>query len=281
VTTMCLDCRTAFIDGDRCDGSEHRTIHLASARGALVEAVWGGVQEQIQAYRDVQAAHAQGLRFTAGGAALGGLAGVVAGLGPLALVGAVAGGAAVVSSLLVRKLRRSPPERPRGAAPLPNLSRFARGRIRGATGVTSPASGAEGAAWALELRYDAAFGSRVMLRAGETAGMEIALENGERVRIPDGSIRLAEPLPQLADYQLGSLETWLRELDPARALACELCPPFPFNVVGEALLQIGDRVELFQSFEPIVQAGAGAALYREAPATILMPRSVATLRRLR
>jgi hypothetical protein len=277
--TVCLECRTAFMSGGRCEGEAHITVSLAHQRAALIEAVWGDFRHQVEAVRRVYVARARAFQSTAAGVGLGIAAGLVLGAGPLSLVAAMTGGAVFLSALTGRRARRSPPQHPRGAQPLPPLTPFARGRIRAAEGLDSPASGLACAAWAIELRYDATFGSRVMLRAGETAGLEIALDNGERVRIPAGSLRLVQPLPQLADHDVAELEDWLRQVDPARALAGELCPAIPFNVIGEDLLQVGDRVELFQQYEPSV-LGSGGGLYRESPATILVPRGVATLRRL-
>jgi hypothetical protein len=278
--TICLECRTAFLGGGRCDGDAHVTVNLAQDRAALIQAVWGDFRTQIEAVRRVYAARARAFQSTAAGVGLGVVAGLVLGAGPVSLVAAMTGGAVAISALAGRRARKSPPLHPRGAAPLPELTPFARGRVRAAEGVTSPASGLECAAWAVELRYDASFGSRIMLRAGETAGMDISLDNGERVRIPAGSLRLVQALPQLADHDVAELEDWLREIDPARTIAGELCPAIPYNVIGEDALQVGDRVELYQAYEPQVLAGSGAALYREAPATILRPRGIATLRRL-
>lgn len=278
--SVCLECRTAFIGGGRCEGDAHTTINLTHDRPALIQAVWGDFRHQIEAVRRVYTARVRAFQSTAAGLGLGIVAGVAFGAGPLAMLGAITGGAVALSALGGRVARRSPPTHPRGARPLPPLTSFARGRIRSAEGLISPASGLECAAWALELRYDASFGSRVMLRAGQTAGMEISLDNGERARIPAGALRLVQTLPQLADHDVAELEGWLREIDPARTIAGELCPAIPFNVIGEDVLQVGDRVELFQAYEPAVIAGGTAALYREAPATILMPRGIATLRRL-
>jgi hypothetical protein len=278
--SVCLECRTAFVDGQRCDGDAHTTVSLVHNRPALIEAVWGDFRHQVEAVRRVYLARARAFQSTAAGLGLGVLAGVTLGLGPLALVATTTAGAVLISAVANRRVRKTPPVHPRGAQPLPPLTPFSRGCIRSAKGLISPASRLECAAWALELRYDAVFGSRVMLRAGQTAGMEISLDNGERVRVPAGALRLVQPLHQLADHDDAELEDWLRGVDPARTIAAELCPAIPFNVIGEDVLQVGDRVELYQGYEPSVLAGSSAALYREAPATILVPRGIATLRRL-
>ncbi|MEZ4360697.1 MAG: hypothetical protein R3B48_10985 [Kofleriaceae bacterium] len=281
MSRVCLDCRTTFIDGDRCEGEQHRTVALVGGRQALVEAVWGEPHGQVEAVTGLRAAHARALRVTATGLSVGAISGLVVGLGPLALLGAVVAGAAAGSALSSYRSRRAPPTHPRGAAPWPELTPFARGRIRAAELASSPASGLECAAWGIELRcHDAVLGARVMLRAGWTGGMAIALDNGEQVRIREGTIRIVGDLPQLADYDVAELETWLRAVDPGRAIGTELCPPILYNVIGETSLHVGDRVELFQGYEPEVVAGSGA-LYRDAPATILVPRTVATLRRIR
>jgi hypothetical protein len=280
LSTVCLDCRTAFLGGGRCDGPDHTTVNLARERQDLIEAVWGDFRHQIEAVRGVYAARARSFQSTAVGMGLGIVAGLILGIGPLPVLATMTGGAITLSALGRRRARKQPPVHPRGAQPVPALMPFARGRIRAAAGLASPASGLACAAWALEFRYEAAFGSRIMLRVGQTAGMEIALDNDERVRIPAGPIRMVQRLPQLADHDVAELEAWLREIDPARALAGELCTAIPFNVIGEDALQVGDRIELYEAFVPAVLAGGSAALYREAPATILVPRTIATLRRL-
>jgi hypothetical protein len=278
---ICLHCRTALAEGSRCDGEQHVTVNLANDRAAMIEAVWGDFHHQIDALRGLRLARAREIQAPAAGIGLGLLTGAVLGMSMLPILAVTTGSVVALSAWAGRRARRSPPLHPRGALPWPPLTPFARGRVRSATGLRSPASRTECAAWALELRYEARFGARVMLRAGQTAGMDISLDNGERVRIFAGPIRLMQTLPQVADHDVAELEGWLREIDPGRAIGGELCTAIPFNVIAEDVLQVGDRVELYQAFEPAVLSGGSAALYREAPATILVPRGIASLGRVR
>lgn len=278
-SVVCLQCRVALPPGGRCEDPAHVSITLPQQRAALVAHVWGDLNHQVEALRRVYRARVGTLQSTAIGIGAGLGLGLAAGLGSLATLAVATGASMALSRLTEHRARSSAPVHPRGAEPVPPALPFARGRIRAAPGTVSPASRGECAAWALELRYEAAFGSRVMLRAAATGGLDIELESGARARIAAGPIRTLHGLPQLPDYSVAELEAYLRSVDPGRSIMGELCPAIPFNVIGEDLLQVGDRVELYQSFEPAV-FGGGAALYREAPATILVPRGVPTLRRL-
>lgn len=278
-SVVCLQCRTVQSPGARCDGAGHVSVNLAQDRSALVAHVWGDLHQQVEALRRVYRSRVGALQSTAVGVGAGMALGLALGLGSLATVALITGSSVALSRLFERRARRGPPLHPRGAEPLPEVRPFARGRIRSAPGLLSPGSLSECAAWALELRYEAAFGSRVMLRAGQTDGLDVALDGGERVRIGPGPVRLVQSLAQLPDYRLAELEAYLRSIDPGRSVVGELCPAIPFNVIGEEILQVGDRVELYADFEPTV-VGGGGALYRDAPATILVPRGLPTLRRL-
>ena len=149
-----------------------------------------------------------------------------------------------------------------------------------ADAATSPTSGQECAAWALELRYVGEWGTAVILRAGFTEGVAIHLDDGGDVRLPAGPIWLSSELPQVDDFDVTSFEAFLRRVDPARAPGAELWPPLPHNVVVEDSLHVGDRVELAGRFEPALSNDGSGGLYRDAPMTVLVPRSLPTLRRL-
>lgn len=277
---LCLQCRTAFPAGHRCDGAGHVTIDLATDRETLVSHVWGELPERVEALRRVYRVRVNTAQAVAAGLGVGLVASLTLGLGFLPTFALISGASVTLARYSDRRARRDAPVHPRGAEPLPTVEAFGRGRIFVAKGDSAPVSGGQGAAWALELRYEGGLGSRVMLRAGATAGLGIELESGEQVRLEAGPLRVVGTLRQVGDHDVAELEAYLRQVDPGRSLAGELCPAIPFNVIGETLLQVGDRVELYGIFEPAVLAGS-AALYREAPATILVPRGVPTLRPLR
>lgn len=278
--SVCLQCRMALPAGHRCDGAGHVTIDLSTDREALVRHVWGELPERVEALRKVYRVRVGTAQAVAAGMGLGLFASFALGLGLLPTFALISGASMTLARYSDRRARQDAPVHPRGAEPLPMVGVFARGRIFAAKGGAAPASGGRSAAWALELRYEDTFGARVMLRAGATAGLGVELESGEQVRLEAGPLRVLGTLRQVDDHDVAELEAYLRQVDPCRSLAGELCPAIPFNVIGETLLQVGDRIELYGTFEPAVLAGS-AALYREAPATILVPHGVPTLRQVR
>ncbi len=165
---------------------------------------------------------------------------------------------------------------PGGAAAMPTPARYAAGVITAADELLAPGSGTPSAAWVVELHQDTNQVTRVTLRVGRTAGMLLVLDGGAHVRIPPGPLYLDGTPPQLGDLE-HSLEDLLNALDPARSRH-DAWPLFPFNVVAEQTLHIGDRVEVFGELAPVFVAGATAPLYRDAPSTELAPVGVPVLR---
>src|SRR5690606_27384279 len=86
---------------------------------------------------------------------------------------------------------------PIDAQPLPAWPRIGLGRIVEAGAIEAPGSRLRCAAWAVELTYDGSWGTRTTLRAGASAGFDVVLDGGERVRIPPGPLWLAGPLLQV------------------------------------------------------------------------------------
>jgi hypothetical protein len=289
---ICLACRRIAQGAEACeDGHPAPIALLGDARGALVEAVWGPPAAQAATARQAWRAQQRVLAYGTGAAGAALVTATGLGAGPLALLAAVGGG--LVGALLARLRAAAASQRyPIGAADEPAARRIGAGRVVAAEGALAPASGEVCAAWAIELRLEGSWGSRTMLRAGLSAGLELELDGGARVVIAPGGLRLHGPtgarLPQLADLENPALEAWLRAIDPARARGAEPCSPLPFNVVGEETLHVGDRVELAGVVEPLVITGAdggdaggdGGGVYRVAPATALVTRGIPTLRRL-
>ena len=256
-----------------------------TARQRLIDAVWGPLDEHGR--RGTQPALPKRspwrrardvLVATTTVATIAGVGWVV-----LGVTGVVFGG--VFSATAARMRQRAMAHRrhpPGGGKDLFAAPVFAKGRILRAEPVMSPTSGQACAAWGLELRYVGEWGTAIILRAGFTEGVTIRLDDGGDVRLPAGPIWLAGELPQVDDFDVTSFEAFMRMVDPARAPGAELWPPLPHNVVVEDSLHVGDRVELSGRFEPAIStapAGNGG-LYRDAPTTVLVPRSLATLRRL-
>jgi hypothetical protein len=278
---VCPACRRV-VPGDRpcdLDGSVVRPISSAEDRQALLDAVWGSQPRRAELMRHLGARKAT-TRTRLAAAALGGVgvAGVaVAVLGmPGTVLEIVAGltWAVVGVSQMVSGQRLIPS----GGAALTPQPRFASGQILPCTAVVAPGSGIACAAWALELRYDGRWGSRTTLRVGASTGFDVALDGGERVRIPPGPLWIEDVLPQLAELESPSFEELLRALDPARTDDKDPWPLFRFNVIGEQTLHSGDRVEILGVVDRALGSSQQQAMYRDAPASVLVPRTVPALR---
>ncbi|MEZ4365741.1 MAG: hypothetical protein R2939_05575 [Kofleriaceae bacterium] len=128
--------------------------------------------------------------------------------------------------------------------------------------------------------YHGRWGARTMLRVGVAGRLELALDGGDRIRVPAGPLWIdgGHDRTELARPELEEL---LRAVDPARVLVAELWSPLPFNVVAEATVQVGDRVELAGALDRALDpsVGGGRLPYRAAPDTYLTPAGMLTLRR--
>jgi hypothetical protein len=279
---VCLTCRAVVAAGAGCGVDEaHQvaTLGAPDGRAGLVDAVWGAAAERGYTLRELErSAHGQlrmsvtGLATAAGGAFFLG-----PGSGALVLLAGVAG-AATGHLVGYLRSRRRVLTHPRGAGDLALPGPVARGRIRRAPSIESPVSGSPCAAWAFELRFEGAWGERVMLRAAETAGLEVTLDGGAQARIAAGPAIVVGAMSQIDDIESGELEDFLRRLDPARTPDPEPFPPLPYNVVLEHTAFVGDRIELLGELVPDVVATAPQRLYRDAPSTVLRPRGVPVLR---
>jgi hypothetical protein len=282
VTAVCLTCR-AVVPADQPCGVDdaHRLAALATPEGraALVDTVWGPLAERGYTLRELErAAHGQ-LRLSVTGMAMaaGSALFLAPGSGALVLVGGVAG-AATGHLVGYLRSRRRVLTHPRGAPELALPPPVARGRIRRAPSIESPVSGSPCAIWAFELRFEGAWGERVMLRAAETAGLEVTLDGGAPARVPAGPAIVVGAMSQIDDLESGALDDYLRQVDPGRTTDPEPFPPLPYNVVVEHCAFPGDRVELLGELVPDVVATAPQRLYRDAPSTVLRPRGVPVLR---
>jgi hypothetical protein len=301
-TAICLSCRTALFPGEACDtDSSHGVASLGEARGRelLVEAAWGPPDVRLgEARLALHAEHAVALLslfgFVAG---LLGLWLILPGLGPLHVLGAALsmalfwGGGNLV-------LARRGSDFPVGARPLLGegaagdddgeetsvpAALTTRGRLgqrgtaAGEAMLESPASGAECLAFAVELHFVGYWGDRVMYRDAVTCGFDVLLTDGRIARVPPGRIRLVAPMRQVIDVDNVALESYLRDVDrehePGRAF-----DPLRYNVVAEALLLLGDPVELLSRFEPEVNARAAPTSYREPAPSVWVAQELPILR---
>jgi hypothetical protein len=279
---ICPLCRRV-VRGDRpcdLDGAIVRPIASPADKQALIDAVWGSTARRAELLHHLTArttpSRTRVIASLTLGAACVTIAHVfgVASVTETLLLGLMGAGV----GMAVERPRR--PLVPSGGAALAPPPRFAAGKILPCDAVVAPGNGAECAAWALELRYDGRWGSCITLRAGASAGFTVALDGGEHVRIPAGPLWIHDALPQLVELESPGFEELLRVLDPTRTGETEPWPLFLFNVISEQTLQVGDRIELLGTMDREPVSGEQDAMYRDAPASVLVPRAAPALRLL-
>jgi hypothetical protein len=299
-TAICLACRTALFPGEACDAdASHQVASLEESRGRerLVEAAWGPPDVRLgEARLALHAEHAVALLalfgFVAG---LFALWLILPGLGPLHVLGAALSMALFWGGGNVLLARRGS-DFPVGARPLLGDGRADRGPLAlapspappvrhlglrgtaaGEAALESPASGGECLAFAIELHFVGYWGDRVMYRDAVTCGFDVHLADGRIARVPPGRVRLVGSMRQVIDVDNLALERYLagidREHEPGRAF-----DPLRYNVVAEALLLLGDAVELLSRFEPEVNARAAPTIYREPAPSVWVARDLPILR---
>ena len=274
---ICPACRRVLPLGAPCpvDGRAPLDARVPAERATLVDAIWGAPEARAALVVASRSGAPRRARAGLVAASAWMLMGWVTALPTSAIVvlaAAIGGFAALLAGRTRMRLL------PSGAILVPTPARYAAGVITAADELLAPGSGTLCAAWVVELHQDTSKVTRVTLRVGRTAGMLLELDGGAQVRIPPGPLYLDGTPPQLGDLE-HSLEDMLNGLDPARSRH-DAWPLFPFNVVAEQTLHIGDRVEVFGALAPVFVAGASAPLYRDAPSTELAPVGVPVLRLL-
>lgn len=281
---VCLQCRAAMPDDVACDRPGHEAVVLdAGGRARLIDAVWGDHERR---QRLIRARDRHRKAMAVGGAIGGTIAGVATVLalpsGLLATGATLAGatvGAAVADVIAGRAPDDAMPLVAADPGPAPSQGRAT---ITSAPDLSSPASDVWCAAWAIELWGTWRGRPRLMLRDAWTDGLELDLEGGGKARVPAGPWRPGGELVVLVDTDERALSEHLRAIDERHDPDHEL-DPFRHDGVREALLQVGDRVELCGAWRPELQPGDAHhdPLYREAPATVLVPDGWPVLRRIR
>lgn len=289
---VCIDCRTAYEPGTAaCAASpKHRVRDLSDReqREDLVTEVWGLPSARRRARQLAQAG---------GGGAAGGLgvescsacevAEGCAGAGDLSpeiagilMVVVLVGLAAVALYWVIKKLveyvqRRRATLEPKGAL----LRGPALGRPSGRVGtiaegptIASPLGRTQGVAYGIVLERRRWFRGQVMLRDAASAGFEVVLDDGERLRVPAGTIVLDMSSAPWVEPEPGRHLGYVGRIDPLR---CDLDhDPLRFTDARERVLVPGVRVEIRGPVQPVPDAEAPARGYREAPGTILHPVGV-------
>jgi hypothetical protein len=270
-------------DDARCDQPGHEAVVLdGDGRARLIDAVWG---DRERRQRLVRARDRHRKAMATGGAIGGAIAGVASVLAlpsRLFAAGATLAGATIGAAVADVIAGRAPDDAmPLVAADPGPAPPRARATIASAPDLTSPASDVWCAAWAIELWGMWRGKPRLMLRDAWTDGLDLALEGGGKARVPAGPWRPGGGLIVLVDTDERALSEHLRAIDARHDPDHEL-DPFRHDSVRESLLQVGDRVELCGAWRPEVIPGDARdePLYRDAPATILVPDGWPVLRRI-
>ncbi|HEY8076674.1 MAG TPA: hypothetical protein VIF62_21260 [Labilithrix sp.] len=286
---ICISCRTLLRDGETCEGKKHHTVSLGtpSGRGALDDEVWGP-DSRARTMRKMAKAGATGGATGGLFQGCGGGCDGVSGCGDLAgsgegilivlaiVVFALAG---IVIWWLAKKIYEWWRDRPKpqGAMLAPPSVKGKRvqcaGIVKSGKSVALPWRDGEALAYAFELHEKRVFGGGAMLREARTGRLEIALDDGRTLRVPEGRVHLVANKRE--DEVSGSrLREYLAEVgakkqDDDRDL-------FPYDLARSVTLAPGDRVEVMGEVE-LTSDTAQEQGYR-ANAAIVAPVGVPVLR---
>lgn len=289
---VCLDCRTALDGSGGCPVSaRHRTARLDDPHGRedLLTAVWGPPSRRARARRAAKA----GGSGAASGAALGdcgSCSGCDAGaLDPEALlVIAVLALAFViiyfVGSFLLRLYRRYRARLiPNGAAAAGLSAGHGRGQhgtVVATAAAPAPITGASCVAYGQVLRHKQMWRTgKVTLRDSATIGFDVALDSGERVRIPAGLIALDMRAATPVSARPEDIESYLTDLDQQRQRETPdehglVHETVPCTEVRQVVIADGARVVVRGRLEPRPDNEALPGHYRDQAPTVLVPVDV-------
>jgi hypothetical protein len=278
---ICLECRTLLEKGEVCDGGgKHRPVspRTPSGREALLRSVWGppGARERTRELVKVGGSGA-GAAAILEGACQGCTADVSIAI-VVAAFALVAAGSWWLGTFVWRNVQEYRNRlKPRGAArPPPRLRGEPLTGVARAVGpkLEAAASGTACLAYGVELHSDRHAVSPVMLRHAESTAFVIELDDGSRVEVPAGRVRLEGTRMRVdaADHQLGKrigLDLRIAEKD-MRVV--------PHDAVHETVLRDGDRVAIYGDLESEAVEDPTAHAYREAPKRRYVPAGVPRLR---
>jgi hypothetical protein len=242
---VCLDCRTVLHRDKRCDSKQHRVVALATTKGraAWLEALWGPPDARARAKELAKA--------SGSGAGFGLLlelgecvpdVGAAAVMAVMAVIGLLVG-AAWWFVTKIEALYRAYRDRllPNGPAKkVAKLRGARRGTVVGGPSILAPGSGEPCLGYGVELLAKGRLKMRTVLREGQTGGFSIELDDGDRVEVPAGRIRIRGPTARHDPSDV--IEDMLRPIRE-RFPADEL-EPLPVDEVAETLLLDGDEVIL-------------------------------------
>ena len=145
------------------------------------------------------------------------------------------------------------------------------GVVSGEARVALPWKRGSAVAYALELHTKSAFGGGALLRDAVTAGFDVTLDDGRRVRIPAGRVTMLGKLEN-ADVERERVDAFLGDID---ALHAERTL-FPYDHARAVAIEPGDRVEVLGELERTADTTQGHG-YR-ASAGLMTPVGVPVLR---
>jgi hypothetical protein len=290
---VCVSCRTILRDGGDCEGKHHKTIALGEkvGRRQLDDEVWGP-DSRARTMRKMAKAGASGgglggiLQGCGGGcdglSGCGDLAGAGEGaLAVLAVLAAILVFALVgiivwfIAKKIIEYWRDRP--KPQGALLAPPGARGKRvqcaGIVKSGKLVDLPWREGQALAYAFEIHQKRVFGGGAMAREARTGGLEVALDDGRTLRIPEGRVHITTKKKD-DDVDKKQLDDFLGDLDPWRL--AEEPSLFPYDFARAITIAPGDRIEMLGEVTTAADE-SGAQGYR-ANAAILVPASVPTLR---
>lgn len=289
---ICVSCRTLLDEGESCPGKKHQTISLRKTAEleALEKEVWGrdSAQRAVRrAARDgakggalgsiFEACNCSGLDACDVAGAGEAVAGVVLAIVAVIVFAVVFAILAWVARQLYRvicdALERPRPEGALFEAPRPaNDTVAASGVILGGKPLRTPWKPGSAFAYAFELYEKEVIGGSAMLREARTGGLEVALDDGRTLRVPEGRVRIVGPRVRV-DTDASSVGRLVAELDPDRDLRKQEL--FPHDFARALTLGPGDRVDVLG--EVRVEADPSASGYRS-NAAVVVPVGVPVLR---
>lgn len=253
-TAACLNCRVLLPPDTPCDRSpRHEVARLdeQSGREALSHRVWtrpGALPLPFTAKAAITAVGAMGM--------------IVLGtaFGPLAALG----GAALIGGPLALSIE-SRARHPRGTATYRRQVRSGSGyvgTVSGAADTRAPLTDRPCLAYALFLRKDPNRVGDIMLVDSITTGFTIDCDDGRRVQVPPGRVRLdGEHDKTITDET--PIRHFLAAIDE-KLIAPYEHGPVPHDRATEVLLESGDRVHAFGRTTEIAMS------YRESAKNLVM-----------
>jgi len=266
VPGICLGCRTVVLAGERCPNArEHRVVRLETPAGRdqLLTEVWGSPRPRRRSKTVSWAPTIEGGNPLTDGS------GLATNWSPL--VWAVK---ALASAW--RRHRQRP--RPCGAPVEPPTPT---GRSWSGRALAADGQAAGVLARGLRLECERAAFSPVMLRDGRCLNLLLELDDGSRLQVPAGALRV-EAADGLTDQRRPSqLVSYLRSIDPLRTDSplAATADPIPFERAVEVTVQSGDRVELLGELDWSPDHSQPTAGYRSMQ-SIGVPRGPCVLRLL-